>query len=207
MLKWILVTVVGVCCAGVAPASILPTFVSLSTLSPGVYAYEYDLVVQAPDQRIQAHTSDGYDNEITFYDFAGATGATTCTGANCGSFSSSMQNYGPSLFGAAMEGALPNITFLYSGDSTLAPGTALGRFGIISTEGNGGGAVVVGSQGTVNAPGTAADGLLATSASWVAGPAGGTLQTSATPEAWSIVLLGSGLLALGAFKSKLNRRR
>ncbi|MBZ5585183.1 MAG: PEP-CTERM sorting domain-containing protein [Acidobacteriia bacterium] len=196
----------GVLALGLAHASIIPTFVSMTNLGGGVFAYNYDVFVESPGERLQMTTtagvggvpSAGFDNHFTFFDFLGyVPGSASCSGsAVCGDFAVNVSNVGPSAYQQLPtdSSSLPNVTWTYNSSSTTPPGSYLGRYTLDSTAG-GLGTIQFVAQSTKDTG--LQDGTVTGNIVNTVGPG------SLVPEPATLFLLGLGLISFSLSHKRL----
>ena len=192
---------VGLSCQ--AGASILPTLLSQTSLGGGIFAYTYQIIVQAPDQEV-APSATGpagtYNNHFTFVDFVGLTGTPASSGLIATSFSApSITATGPAAFSQSPtdSAAISNVTWTYSGTATIAPGTTLGTVTLDSNFGT-----MANSSQQFEGQATVASG---TSTGTVTGNSALTagLVVVFTPEPQTWALLGTALFSLILLRKKV----
>jgi hypothetical protein len=110
--------------APAAHAGLIPNKVSIDATGDGNYKWTYNVVV----------TSDVYvqpGDYFTIYDFAGASAATATAPPG---WTLSVSNLGttPSKTNPADDPNIPNLTWTYTGTTTIFGQQALGNFAIIS---------------------------------------------------------------------------
>lgn len=202
--------------AGMAQASIIPVFQSVTATGSGGYTFSYDVYVESPGQRIQFATTagpggipaGGYDNHFTFFDFSGyVPGSAACAGSSagggfCSGFASSSSNTGPTAFAQAPvdSASIPNVTWAYTSQTGSIPaGSYLGRFSLNSSS-NAQGAIYFSAQAT--RAGGLLDGTVTGNTMLTTGPSAAV----PIPEPATMMLLGVGLIAISWSHRRLSRR-
>jgi hypothetical protein len=213
MRRLLLASLLAIAAAGMANASIIPTFVSMTNIGGNLFQYSYDVYVESPGERIQFQTTAGsggvppagFDNHFTFFDFFGYVGGSaSCSGSAlgagfCGNFTPGSSGMGPSAFlQNPPDTGVTNVTWTYNNAGGVIPtGSYLGRFSMNSTSN---------SQGTIYFSGQSTkddgnqEGSVTGNTATTIGP------VTAIPEPATLALLGMGLIALSLSYKKLARR-
>lgn len=186
--------------ASLANAAILPTFVSETSAGAGLWAYTYQIDVQAPDQEI-APSATGpagtYNNHFTFIDFLGLTGTPTSTGLVASSFSApSITATGPAAFNQAPtdSASISNVTWTYTGSGIIAPGTTLGTVTLVSTY-----STAANAYQQFEGQATKSTGI---SAGTVTGNSALIVGPSAVPEPGTILLMSGAIAGLALIRRR-----
>jgi hypothetical protein len=173
--------------------TITVNFLNVTPLGGGLFSWNYQIAEDAQGE-VRTGTVPGAVTSLvgpntvadyfTLYDFAGMTGAVAPAGWASQSLLLGSTN---SSELPTDSGAIPNVTFYYTGAAPVLGPFTLGGFSVTSTVGPTGGATGFWTSEDTNNP------------SLVNNAAIGTTTIATIPEPNSLWLLGSGLVGLAGF--------